>query len=128
MKKWNVLSVVLPIFCALCVIASAICLWANIDASISFFGVLLLLVFCFAVSPVLSGTLAIAVVGVFVMYVVDVVRKKRIGLIGMTVLLTVDACMHIICVAFSWWHLLAGLADIILAIGMMLAAFHRNEF
>lgn len=128
MKKWNVLSVVLPILCVLCVMAGAVCLWTNIDAAIPFFGVLLLLVFCFALSPVLTVILAIAVVGVFVMYVVDVVRKRRVGLIGMTVLLAIDICIHIICMVFSWWHLLGALADMVLVIGMMLTAFHRNEF
>ena len=127
MKKWNVLRVAVPVLCALCLILNIIFFVKDVVTAIPFSGVLLLLAFCLAVNPVLTVVAACAVVAAIVMYVWDVVKGKRVGLIGMTVLLTVDAAIHIVCMLFSWWHLLAALADVLLALGMMLVDFHRNE-
>ena len=127
MKKWNVLRVTVPVLCILCVALDIVFSLRNAVAAISFSGILILLAFCLAISPVLTILMACIVMGVIVMYVWDVVKGKRIGLIGMVILLTVDAAIQIVCMLFSWWHLLAALADVFLALGMMLADFHRKE-
>lgn len=127
MKKWNVLRVAVPVLCVLCIVLDIVFSMRDVVAAISFSGILLLLAFCLAISPVLTIIMACIVVGVIVMYVWDVVKGKRVGLIGMVILLTVDAAIHIVCMLFSWWHLLAALADVFLALGMMLVDFHRKE-
>ena len=127
MKKWNVLRVAVPALCVLCIVLDIVFSMRDVVAAISFSGILLLLAFCLAISPVLTVIMACIVVGVIVMYVWDVVKGKRVGLIGMVILLTVDAAIHIVCMLFSWWHLLAALADVFLALGMMLVDFHRKE-
>lgn len=127
MKKWNILRILIPAFCALCLIVNIVFFVTDVVSAISFSGILLLLAFCLAISPVLTIIMACIVAGIIVMYVWDVVKEKRVGLIGMVILLTVDAAIHIVCMLFSWWHLLAALADVFLALGMMLVDFHRNE-
>lgn len=127
MKKWNVLRVAVPVLCVLCIVLDIVFSMRDVVAAISFSGILLLLAFCLAISPVLTIIMACIVVGVIVMYVWDVVKGMRVGLIGMVILLTVDAAIHIVCMLFSWWHLLAALADVFLALGMMLVDFHRKE-
>ncbi len=127
MKKWNVLRVAVPALCVLCIVLDIVFSMRDVVAAISFSGILLLLALCLAISPVLTIIMVCIVVGVIVMYVWDVVKGKRVGLIGMVILLTVDAAIHIVCMLFSWWHLLAALADVILALGMMLVDFHRKE-
>lgn len=127
MKKWSILRTIIPVLCALCMVINIIFFVTDVVSAIPFSGIFLLIAFSFVLSPVLTVAVICFVVAVIVMYVWDLIKGKRCGLFGMMVLLTVDTAIHIICMVFSWWHLLAALVDVFLALGMMLADFHRSD-
>lgn len=128
MKKWKICGFVLPVLCAICLIVSCVFVWNDVSAVIPFWGIVFLAGALLLVSAPFGIAVLILTVGIIVLYVWGLVQEKRCGLIAMIVIMTMDTAIHIIGVVFSWWHLLAALVDVCLIIGMMLTAFHRNEF